>query len=99
VRVTGSARPVGSRAVLERLTGHLLRERNWAFPPEDFNQQEPFEFDIEACLRRRRPATVIRTLAIRSGERLDDPGARAPGHRDAQREALYVISIIFSRTA
>jgi hypothetical protein len=48
--VTGRARPVASRAVVERLTEHLLRERNWASPPEDFDRQELFEFDIEGCL-------------------------------------------------
>jgi hypothetical protein len=48
--VTGTARAVGDPTVHERVAARFLTEREWSTPPEDFETQELFAFDVETCL-------------------------------------------------
>ena len=48
--VSGSARSLNDRATRETVATRFLAERSWAAPPDGFDEQELFTFDIESCL-------------------------------------------------
>jgi pyridoxamine 5'-phosphate oxidase-like protein len=48
--LTGHAAPVEERAVLDRLATQFLQERGWTTPPEGFDEQALFVFDVRTCL-------------------------------------------------
>jgi hypothetical protein len=48
--VAGLARPVGDVQLREALETRFLAERSLATPPEGFDRQRPFAFEIERCL-------------------------------------------------
>jgi hypothetical protein len=49
--VTGLARAVVDEpAIVERLRSRFLEERGWTSPPDGFDEQELFAFDVQTCL-------------------------------------------------
>ena len=48
--LTGTASHVGDRAAWDTVAARFLHEREWKEPPEDFDEQELFRFDVETCL-------------------------------------------------
>jgi hypothetical protein len=48
--ITGSAAVVNDRVARDSVAARFLQERKWTEPPEDFDEQELFAFDIERCL-------------------------------------------------
>jgi hypothetical protein len=48
--ITGSAAVVNDRLAWDSVAARFLQERNWTEPPDDFDEQELFAFDIERCL-------------------------------------------------
>jgi len=48
--VTGSAAAVSDRSAWDSVATRFLREREWTEPPDHFDTQELFAFDIETCL-------------------------------------------------
>ncbi len=48
--VTGSAAVVHDRSASESVAARFLSERGWSEPPDDFEEQELFSFDVETCL-------------------------------------------------
>jgi hypothetical protein len=48
--ITGSATEVDDRAIRETVAARFLAERDWGEPPEGFDEQELFAFDVGSCL-------------------------------------------------
>ena len=48
--ITGTAREVGERGAWDSVAARFLTERTWTEPPQDFEEQQLFAFDIETCL-------------------------------------------------
>jgi len=48
--ITGSAAAVSDRSAWDAVATRFLQERQWTEPPDDFDTQELFAFDIETCL-------------------------------------------------
>jgi len=48
--ITGSAAAVSDRSAWDSVAAQFLRERKLTAPPDDFDTQELFAFDIETCL-------------------------------------------------
>jgi hypothetical protein len=48
--ITGSAADVSDRSAWDSVAAQFLRERKLTAPPDDFDMQELFAFDIETCL-------------------------------------------------
>lgn len=48
--VTGLARAVDEPTIVERLRSRFLEERGWTSPPDGFDEQELFVFDVQTCL-------------------------------------------------
>lgn len=48
--ITGSAAVVNDRLAWDSVAARFLQERKWTEPPDDFDEQELFAFDIERCL-------------------------------------------------
>jgi hypothetical protein len=49
--ITGSAGEVSDRGIWDAVAARFLRERTWTDAPDNFDEQQLFTFDIEACLR------------------------------------------------